>query len=36
MEKRQIEIDIQKDDYLRFFNKDFEKVQNILGYKTIR
>ncbi|MFQ6660321.1 hypothetical protein Gotur_028897, partial [Gossypium turneri] len=36
MEKRKIELDLQKYDYLRFFNKDFEKVENtirILGNK---
>ncbi|MBA0745814.1 hypothetical protein Gogos_008373 [Gossypium gossypioides] len=26
--KRKIESDLQKDDYLRSFNKDFEKVEN--------
>ncbi|MBA0633534.1 hypothetical protein Godav_024415, partial [Gossypium davidsonii] len=26
--KRKIEPDLQKDDYLRYFNKDFEKVEN--------
>ncbi|MFQ6633948.1 hypothetical protein Gotur_011051 [Gossypium turneri] len=26
--KRKIESDLQKDDYLRTFNKDFEKVKN--------
>ncbi|MBA0655536.1 hypothetical protein Goklo_008010, partial [Gossypium klotzschianum] len=26
--KRKIESDFQNDDYLRFFNKDFEKVEN--------
>ncbi|MBA0867255.1 hypothetical protein Goshw_028790, partial [Gossypium schwendimanii] len=26
--KRQIESDLQNDDYLRSFNKDFEKVKN--------
>ncbi|MBA0765100.1 hypothetical protein Gotri_014354 [Gossypium trilobum] len=26
--KRKIESDLQKYDYLRFFNKDFEKVEN--------
>ncbi|MBA0738169.1 hypothetical protein Gogos_011569 [Gossypium gossypioides] len=34
--KRKIESNIQKDDYLRSFNKDFEKVKNttrILGNK---
>ncbi|MBA0636507.1 hypothetical protein Godav_021926 [Gossypium davidsonii] len=34
--KRKIESDFQNDDYLRFFNKDFEKVENttrILGNK---
>ncbi|MFQ6648858.1 hypothetical protein Gotur_020861 [Gossypium turneri] len=35
--KRKIESDLQKDDYLRFFNKSFEKVENttrIVGNKT--
>ncbi|MBA0862322.1 hypothetical protein Goshw_007169 [Gossypium schwendimanii] len=35
--KRKIESDLQKDDYLRSFNKDFEKVKNtakIFGNKT--
>ncbi|MBA0880027.1 hypothetical protein Goshw_015505 [Gossypium schwendimanii] len=35
--KRKIESDLQKDDYLRSFNKDFEKVENktrIFGNKT--
>ncbi|MBA0786419.1 hypothetical protein Gotri_025173 [Gossypium trilobum] len=34
--KRKIESDFQNDDYLRSFNKDFEKVENttrILGNK---
>ncbi|MFQ6664773.1 hypothetical protein Gotur_031769 [Gossypium turneri] len=26
--KRKIELDLQNDDYLRYFNKDFEKVEN--------
>ncbi|MBA0660276.1 hypothetical protein Goklo_012314 [Gossypium klotzschianum] len=26
--KRKIEQDLQKDDYLRSFNKDYEKVEN--------
>ncbi|MBA0745449.1 hypothetical protein Gogos_008024, partial [Gossypium gossypioides] len=26
--KRKIESDIQIDDYLRYYNKDFEKVEN--------
>ncbi|MBA0640687.1 hypothetical protein Goklo_023596 [Gossypium klotzschianum] len=26
--KRKIESDLQKDDYLRSFNKDLEKVEN--------
>ncbi|MFQ6643098.1 hypothetical protein Gotur_017540 [Gossypium turneri] len=35
--KRKIESDLQNDDYLRSFNKDFEKVENttrIFGNKT--
>ncbi|MBA0605745.1 hypothetical protein Godav_018285 [Gossypium davidsonii] len=35
--KRKIESDLQKDDYLRSFNKDLEKVENttrIFGNKT--
>ncbi|MBA0608675.1 hypothetical protein Godav_020867, partial [Gossypium davidsonii] len=35
--KRKIESDLQKDNYLRSFNKDFEKVENktrIFGNKT--
>ncbi|MBA0609527.1 hypothetical protein Godav_021566, partial [Gossypium davidsonii] len=35
--KRKIEPDLQKDDYLRSFNKDFENVKNttrIFGNKT--
>ncbi|MBA0754738.1 hypothetical protein Gogos_005625, partial [Gossypium gossypioides] len=35
--KRKIELDIQTDDYLRSYNKDFEKVENttmIFGNKT--
>ncbi|MFQ6631355.1 hypothetical protein Gotur_008814 [Gossypium turneri] len=35
--KRKIESDIQTNDYLRSFNKDFEKVENttrIFGNKT--
>ncbi|MBA0639459.1 hypothetical protein Goklo_022492, partial [Gossypium klotzschianum] len=27
-EKRKIESDLQNDDYLRSFNKDYEKVKN--------
>ncbi|MBA0769937.1 hypothetical protein Gotri_018623, partial [Gossypium trilobum] len=35
--KRKIESDLQKDDYLRTFNKDFEKVKNTtrIFYNTI-
>ncbi|MBA0861574.1 hypothetical protein Goshw_029181 [Gossypium schwendimanii] len=35
--KRKIELDLQNDDYLRSFNKDFDKVENttrIFGNKT--
>ncbi|MFQ6634841.1 hypothetical protein Gotur_011992 [Gossypium turneri] len=35
--KRKIESDLQKDDYMRSFNKDLEKVENttrIFGNKT--
>ncbi|MFQ6619562.1 hypothetical protein Gotur_000646 [Gossypium turneri] len=35
--KRRIESDLQKDDYLRSFNKDYEKVENttrIFGNQT--
>ncbi|MFQ6632059.1 hypothetical protein Gotur_009614 [Gossypium turneri] len=35
--KRKIELDLQKDDYLRSFNKDFEKIENttrIFGNNT--
>ncbi|MBA0746599.1 hypothetical protein Gogos_009103 [Gossypium gossypioides] len=35
--KRKIEQDLQKDDYLRSFNKDYETVENttrILGNQT--
>ncbi|MBA0612766.1 hypothetical protein Godav_013331, partial [Gossypium davidsonii] len=34
--KRKIESNFQKDEYLKYFNKDFEKVENttrILGNK---
>ncbi|MBA0604559.1 hypothetical protein Godav_017210, partial [Gossypium davidsonii] len=36
-EKRKIESDLQNDDYLRSFNKDYEKVENttrIFGNQT--